>query len=393
MKMIERKAIFFLVIKFVFFIPLTMSKQIDLNKMVEELDENLCDGQTDCASCTTTVKSDGQSYCKWHNDFGFCGTGKCGLVDCGSDTCQEDGSIDCYGLSSCEECLANDCARAFRSCVPTCSLFQDVPCYERDSFGENTSVADMCLSIMVEELDRNICDAPTDCASCTDTLKSNGIHRCEWYAEYGFCGTGECGFVGCGSDTCEEEENENDLSQADAPIDCSALSSCEECLENDCARAFRSCVPSCDSFQDVPCYNKNSFEEDDTVDEMCSSIMVEERDENICDVQTDCTSCTDTLKSNGMHNCKWYEDYGFCGTGACGLAGCGSDTCRGNPLNPDFCPTNEPKEGDPCPDLTPGFCHFNEFACGGSIAETTSYFNHWYCSGGVFWVIEGDFFC
>ncbi len=55
----------------------------------EEADRDLCYSKTDCASCTSTVLSDGVSTCNYFTAFGFCGYPECGMLGCGEPSCRD----------------------------------------------------------------------------------------------------------------------------------------------------------------------------------------------------------------------------------------------------------------------------------------------------------------
>jgi len=48
-----------------------------------------------------------------------------------------------------------------------------------------------------------------DCTTCTNTIMSDGIRTCSWYAAGGYCGTGKCESVGtCGTTICNNEQQQ-----------------------------------------------------------------------------------------------------------------------------------------------------------------------------------------
>lgn len=107
-----------------------------------------------------------------------------------------------------------------------------------------------------------------------------------------------------------------------AAFDCSTLTTCSECLENEgCAHwTANECHASCgiaasSLFSLASCYSNSgsgSFA-GMTVDEICTKADNVRNDAALCGNMTDCTSCVEAVKSDG-ETCMWFED-GYCDTG------------------------------------------------------------------------------
>jgi len=111
----------------------------------------------------------------------------------------------CFNQTTCDECLGLDCAWAVGGCLPTCDYIADAPCYSFEYF--NGTAAGICAVVAADEADSALCSARFSCETCTETLKSDGVSPCEWYADsqgFSYCGTGGCDQTGlCGSLTCD----------------------------------------------------------------------------------------------------------------------------------------------------------------------------------------------
>lgn len=114
--------------------------------------------------------------------------------------------------------------------------------------------------------------------------------------------------------------------------DCSSLTTCNECLENEsCAHwTIGECMSSC-MVADVACWTTTGGFADMTADEICTKADDANKDSALCGSMKDCTSCLEATKSDGK-SCMWFEDEGFCDTG-CNMIGCGTtdiSTCSGS---------------------------------------------------------------
>jgi len=67
------------------------SEEICAEAAADKSDSELCRGiSSNCAVCTSTVKSDGVSTCEWYDDGtdAWCGIGGCNQISCGSTECK-----------------------------------------------------------------------------------------------------------------------------------------------------------------------------------------------------------------------------------------------------------------------------------------------------------------
>ena len=379
-------------------------------------DTRICDeAGTDCQTCVATLQSDGTSPCQWYPITLSCWTGACNQLGCGTTTCAVGGDdndgggsflscsssgastcLECLALpdgcawnkftntcvinngtlsdfassttcedvlgnvtigapavtpapstttsigggnagaiASCEECLEQGYAWAIGECLTSCSVIADAPCYSTQYFGNKTA-EEICEIERNDTADTNLCQLQTDCASCTNTTKSDGSSTCEWYVDgtSSWCGTGGCGMFGvCGSSDCMISD---DVTASQPPATSSMYCSsapnattCEECVEADCAWTIGECWISCDVIADASCYSTEYFG-NRTSAEICEIERNGTADNNLCEQRRDCVSCTNTTKSDGSSNCGWYVDgaNSWCGTGECNMFGiCGSSNC------------------------------------------------------------------
>jgi len=124
--------------------------------------------------------------------------------------------------------------------------------------------------------------------------------------------------------------DETTTSSTEAFVDCSTLTTCSECLDNEgCAHwTADECHASC-VIADASCYTNTGGFAGMTVDEICTKADDDRKDSALCGSMTDCTSCIESVQSDGK-TCMWFEDDGFCDTG-CNMIGCGSTdatTCQ-----------------------------------------------------------------
>ena len=114
-----------------------------------------------------------------------------------------------------------------------------------------------------------------------------------------------------------------------AVVDCSVLTTCSECLENEGCAHWTADQCHADCFMDVSCYTNSGGFTGMAVDEICTKADDDRKDSALCGSMADCTSCVEAVKSDGK-TCMWFED-GHCATG-CNMSGCGSTdatTCSG----------------------------------------------------------------
>jgi U5 small nuclear ribonucleoprotein component len=118
------------------------------------------------------------------------------------------------------------------------------------------------------------------------------------------------------------------------------IDSCNGCLENSCAWVpVAGCLESCNVItEDVSCYSTEDFPESITTEEICSNYMAMEASNiDLCNSQTDCTTCLDTTFVDGVdggttttNTCKWFHFdcciESYCGH-ECNGMGCGALTC------------------------------------------------------------------
>ena len=70
--------------------------------------------------------------------------------------------------------------------------------------------------------------------------------------------------------------------------------SCETCLDSACAWVPQEgCLASCDVIADVSCYTKETFPNNNSLEESCQAASDASADSSLCASQTDCDACTD----------------------------------------------------------------------------------------------------
>jgi hypothetical protein len=120
---------------------------------------------------------------------------------------------------------------------------------------------------------------------------------------------------------------------------CSATS-CADCLTTGCVwmtvdsdgSEINDCLEYCSAFPKAPCYDTQSFLDapmDVSIEGICSFAVTDVPDLTTCRTALDCSSCVNTIKSDGTSTCSWYSDGNYCGSGRCTSFGCGSGACDG----------------------------------------------------------------
>ena len=333
--------------------------------VTEQTDAELCasEGSASCEDCTSITLSDGFSTCLWFSTGGggggdmmmgdeqpttggFC-TNQCGMDGCGVATCNEEeidnnvpggpGDTDMDGTnctalsSSCEECLDMECAwlGTGAGCISGCDIIADVKCFDQDTFPD-LDVTESCEAVVEIEAEDMLCDSQTDCTSCVSTTLSSGS-TCRWNEEFSFCSSGATQ-VGPGTTECSIPSDTPPDSGSTTSPTCEMNSGCEECLGSSCAWApVAGCIPSCSIIADTSCYSLDSSSptsttrQAETPESVCAVAANNTADGDTCSSQEDCSSCVDTVLSDGVSTCKWYGTY--CSSLACDMSSCGSDIC------------------------------------------------------------------
>lgn len=117
---------------------------------------------------------------------------------------------------------------------------------------------------------------------------------------------------------------------------CQNAATCNDCLNMGCAWAeIEQCLDSCSDIADVGCYSSEYFQ--GTPGQICAVAAVDKRDRELCQgIDSDCATCTSTLKTDGKSTCEWYKEGttdAWCDTGGCNLLGnCGSAECSSAPV-------------------------------------------------------------
>jgi hypothetical protein len=291
-------------------------------------DVQICGEPLDCATCVSTVRSDGTSNCQWYDSTSSCGIGGCFMMGCGSSTCSEQ-QPSCEEGMTCDDCLALDCAWALEQCLESCNVIADSACYEQKNFPDKTG-SEICLIAAQERDDSSICNAHTTCTTCRETITSDGVTPCQWFVvadtniESGTCcpENSNCGFVGPGLSICE-----------DAAQQCDKLSSCGDCLRRDCAWIADRCIDSCSLIADIACYSHETFPNNSKA-EICAIAKEDVDNMMICSTHSNCASCIETGISSTTSNCRWYtnpdESGGVCCPigSSCDQFGPGLSTCE-----------------------------------------------------------------
>lgn len=342
------------------------SQQICAIADAEDTDTDLCIKQLDCSTCTATVLSSNASEkCEWYemkadgsdmSSIAYCGTGKsCDMNGvCGSSTCSN-ATTTCANSTECTSCLADGCAWVANTCEESCSDVADVVCYTA-SFFANSTIVDVCQEAQVVALNEALCLNQTNCSSCTNAVQSDGSSLCQWYtskdgeAGISYCGTGAgCDSNGiCGSSTCQVD---------DEPVSnrvCKDSTTCTNCLDIACAWSGGKCLNSCSVFSGSFCYSIKSYPNQNS-SSICRKDKNHRFDESLCQNQTDCGSCTTTIKTDGINKCQWYKDTtdnntgsnaSFCGIGGCSITGeCGTSQCSNGSARPVSASTLEETSG------------------------------------------------
>jgi hypothetical protein len=237
----------------------------------------------------------------------------------------------CGTTTSCLDCLNQDGCDAWSvgTCFESCDNAPlDVGCYSSENF-DGMAPEEICTKHDNDKADTELCSSQSGCGSCVDTVLSDGS-SCQWFGEFGFCGSG-CGFIGlCGVTTCEAPPPPSEApSEAPLPSECGGAATCLDCLNQVGCDAWSvgMCFESCDNAPtDVGCYSSEYFDGIGP-EEICTKHDNDKADTELCSSQTECSSCVDTVMSDGDRSCQWFEDGGYCGSG-CDMNGCGVTTCE-----------------------------------------------------------------
>ncbi len=233
--------------------------------------------------------------------------------------------VDCSVLSTCSECLENEaCAHwTVDECHASC-VGADASCYTNSGGFTGMTIDEICTKADDDSKDSALCGSMTDCISCVEAVKSDD-KACMWFEE-GYCDTG-CNMSGCGSTDATicsggSTTSTQATSSTNAVVDCSVLSTCSECLENEaCAHwTVGECHASC-VVADTSCYTNSGGFTGMSIDEICTKADDDSKDSALCGSITDCISCVEAVKSDDKA-CMWFEE-GYCDTG-CNMSGCGS---------------------------------------------------------------------
>jgi len=258
-------------------------------------------------------------------------------------------------VDSCNGCLENSCAWVpVAGCIDSCDSIADVSCYSPEYFTESTT-EEICSIATMEISNLNLCNSQTDCTTCIDTTFVDGgdgfTNTCQWFKNdggiEGYCGS-ECGMMGCGELTCDAvavavDDNDNDQIMIN---ECESNTSCRDCLSSTSTATTTcgwvngmGCLESCNIIADVGCYDIENSNGNDvlmTGDDICTVAENDIANVELCDSQTDCTTCIETsllVASSSWKpiaaattKCKWFSDMNFCGS-ECNMIGCGESTC------------------------------------------------------------------
>lgn len=376
----------------------------------EVADAAACATPTDCASCTGTAlpSNPDAATCLWVAETQVCQAvacdmnGLCGVAECPAEEAPTAApsvaeSVSCVGFNDCTSCLeAGDiCAwmEATQECADSCMLMGDedmqtkqaansfLGCFSSVTFPDS-SLDQICAAADQAGADRVLCDAPMDCASCLETLKSDG-EACQWYSDEStgiqWCGIGECegGGAVCGMTSCPAEggvtespaEGGGTTNTTAAPTETDAgaepshpcyafdvygSDGCIPCLsdENECAWILGTCEPSCDNVANAQCFQAALFP-NATVEEICLSAVetgTDQADVALCGSKNYCFTCTSTVTSDGISTCAWYKDE-TSGNEWCGTGGCDENGICGNP-DEAICQVDTGISTEPPPDST-----------------------------------------
>jgi hypothetical protein len=280
----------------------------------------------------------------------------------------------CDLLRDCSACMVNgtDCVFAAGECLQECRD-DGASCYSALSHPE-LGMNEICE---LYDADNAKCTSQTSCQSCVATVKSD-LGQCKWYPaafdNEGACFGGGTGPFGSGEMTCDAvdatdspatiapvETTQAPTTLAPAPTDppttdapateppttssvtappsttdpesvCqSASSSCDSCLESNCAwlANVEACVPDCSTMADADCYSAAT--ESPVKNQICLLAETVTADRELCYAQGNCQACLETNISSGSF-CQWYTDadneLSWCEIDGCNVDGiCGESTC------------------------------------------------------------------
>lgn len=227
----------------------------------------------------------------------------------------------CSNNTSCDDCLEEECVWVpVAGCLESCDVIADTACFDLMNYPENT-VEEVCALVEAAGSDSALCGMQDDCESCVSTTISDG-KTCQWFSQDSYCSSA-CGMNGCGDTVCSADPN------ITLPMnDCGDYETCGDCLAETCAwTPSEGCLESCDIIADTSCFSPSNSTD---IESICSAADEGETNQELCMAQTDCGSCVNTLLSDDITSCQWFEDGAYCSS-ACGMDGCGTMTCSINP--------------------------------------------------------------
>ena len=226
------------------------------------------------------------------------------------------------------------------------------------------------------------------CPPCEVTCEDNGQTYCpnvKFLSSDG-CNQCECTETGdavCTMMACPDEPAETSATTAEDPgapavlPNCGAFTNCIDCLNQEGCDAWSTgqCFPTCSNApQDTSCYSQEFI--NGTPDAICMQADNDNADAELCAGMSDCTSCVDTVLSNGTSACQWFaEGDGYCASG-CGMMGCGLTVCPAilpEDEEPTTLPETDNKTCSACEVFGIGYCVGDSFIAEDGCNVSLSY--------------------
>lgn len=262
-------------------------------------------------------------------------------------------SIECTTTAStCDTCIGAGCGWVFgNTCLVSCSVIADAPCFDSTSFPNVSNVTEICSLVEQSQSDTALCRAQTSCSDCLAVQLAAPDSQCSWYeAQEGSsfpstCCIGGCDIPGVLTTTCSNNDidpNPGTPSQSpspsttsgpsltqspsftqspsstpspsftsspsitQAPTVCEA-STCDACLSAGCAYlGDENCISSCSIIADTACYDRTTFPNVTNITEICIRAEANENDATLCSNQSTCSECLAATLSVSDQSCTWY---------------------------------------------------------------------------------------
>ena len=307
-------------------------------------DRSACNFASDsCDMCVqTALVSDPNRRCQWfvgiYSTYVYCAPSCIGFFgscdDQKRDTCDPPTIQECSAVSACSYCMRLGCAWADGGCSKECPADSECVSSELDS---TLTIRDQCTAFRFRDHNRGACNSANDsCDECVGTaIVSYSRDRCQWFV--GCDGTCPycapfCNGLFLGS-SCDDQERNTCYPPTDQ--ECSAVSSCTDCVRLGCEWGGGGCSLMCPT--DSDCVFPEIASSTRPIQQVCDVFELNSKDRSACNFASDsCDMCVQTaLVSDQGARCKWF-------------VGCAGDCSYCAPFCNGFLGSCDYQEGNTC---------------------------------------------